>query len=520
MKRRELLKPPMDAALPDLSTPPYFSEVAAGQALDLEGEEGPQGLKMGNEPPFPAQEEEIHEHEQKASPKRSDPVAVYLKEIRSFPLLSREQEREIAAEIEAGKQDILNGLLICPMAVKEVISLGHKLQEGRMRLADLTHLADDKEMTAREKADQKKRVLALIEIIRKGRDRVQLLRKRLKSGQHKFQKGKIQREIRVKQAEIFDALKQVDLKKKHVKRIVEKLRDYHSQIEKELRQKKRGRGLQPSPSRTKKSLKAEQVRCLNQVRTALRMIDQGEVRAGGAKNELVRANLRLVVSIALRHQNRGLSFLDLIQEGNIGLMRSIDRFDYRKGHKFATYATWWIRQGITRAIAEQSRTIDLPIYVIDFINRLHSTSRQLTKETGREPTLDDVAKRMGVSLEKVRNVMNISERPISLETPVVEEGDSRLADFIEDKATLSPYEATVTTHLARWTRRLLSTLDQREEKVLKMRFGIGLDREYTLGEVGEEFDVTRERIRQIEAKALGKLKHFNRSKNLRSFIER
>jgi RNA polymerase primary sigma factor len=250
------------------------------------------------------------------------------------------------------------------------------------------------------------------------------------------------------------------------------------------------------------------------------MIDQGEVRAGGAKNELVRANLRLVVSIALRHQNRGLSFLDLIQEGNIGLMRSIDRFDYRKGHKFATYATWWIRQGITRAIAEQSRTIDLPIYVIDFINRLHSTSRQLTKETGREPTLDDVAKRMGVSLEKVRNVMNISERPISLETPVGEEGDSRLADFIEDKATLSPYEATVTTHLARWTRRLLSTLDQREEKVLKMRFGIGLDREYTLGEVGEEFDVTRERIRQIEAKALGKLKHFNRSKNLRSFIER
>lgn len=519
MNRKDSSKPSMPAGLLSLSSPLFSPGDVSGQAPDIDGVSGLRGLKVENENHLPEEEQEITEYEEKFFPKRSDPVAVYLKEIGSFPLLTREGEIEIARRIEAGKQEILNGLLNCPMAVREVINLGKELYEGRVKLADLTNQVDDEEMTVIEKENQKRRVLSLIEKIRKGKDRVQLLQRRVKHEGNKFLKRKIRKEILNKQAEIFDVLNQVDLKKKHVKRIVQKLREWNFQIEKEMKQKKRDKESRISHSKTKKSLKTEHGLSLNQVKDALRMIDRGETKAGEAKNEFVMANLRLVVSIALKHQNRGLPLLDLIQEGNTGLIRSIDKFDYRKGYKFATYATWWIRQGMTRAIAEQSRIIDLPIYVTDFINKLNLTSRQLVKEIGREPTLEEIAKSMGVTLEKVRNVMKIAERPISIETPMGEEGESRLADLIEDKGAVSPHEAAISSHLARWTRRVLSALSKREETVLRMRFGIGLDREYTLGEVGQEFDVTRERIRQIEEKALGKLKHFNRGKRLRSFIE-
>jgi len=316
-------------------------------------------------------------------------------------------------------------------------------------------------------------------------------------------------------------LNQVDLKEKYVKRIVQKLKEWNAQMDKvQMKHKRCYKESQISLSKTRRSLNTECGLSPNQIKEVLKMIERGEIKVVEARNELAKANLRLVVSIALKHQNRGLPFLDLIQEGNIGLIRSIDKFDYRKGYKFATYATWWIRQGMTRAIAEQSRIIDLPIYVTDFINKLNLTSRQLVKEMGREPTLEEIAKSMGVPLDRVRKVMKIAEKPISLETPMGEEGSSRLADFIEDKEAVSPLETAISSHLARWIQKVLSTLNKREEKVLRMRFGIGLDREYTLGEVGEKFDVTRERIRQIEAKALGKLKHFNRSKKLQSFIER
>jgi len=257
----------------------------------------------------------------------------------------------------------------------------------------------------------------------------------------------------------------------------------------------------------------------DQIKETVKAIEKGEAKAKEAKSELVKANLRLVISIARRYINRGLHFLDLIQEGNIGLMKAVDKFEYQRGYKFGTYATWWVRQAITRAIADQARTIRIPVHMIEVINKLNRTSRTLVQQMGREPTLEEIAERMGMSLDKVQKVFKIAKRPISLETPIGEEGDGRLEDFIEDKEVISPQEAAISSNMAKWIQKVLSTLNEREEKILRMRFGIGEKHDHTLDEVGQYFELTRERIRQIEDKALSKLKHSSRADKLRSFIK-
>jgi RNA polymerase primary sigma factor len=257
----------------------------------------------------------------------------------------------------------------------------------------------------------------------------------------------------------------------------------------------------------------------DQIKEAVKAIEKGEAKAKEAKSELVKGNLRLVISIARRYINRGLHFLDLIQEGNIGLMKAVDKFEYQRGYKFGTYATWWVRQAITRAIADQARTIRIPVHMIEVINKLNRTSRTLVQQMGREPTLEEIAERMGMSLEKMQKVFKITKRPISLETPIGEEGDSRLEDFIEDKESISPQDAAINSNMTKRIQKVLSTLNEREEKILRMRFGIGEKHDHTLDEVGQYFELTRERIRQIEDKALRKLKHSSRADKLRSFID-
>jgi len=499
------------AGLPGLSALPFVQMDEVGQKLYIHEVNGVQELAREDESLFPEQGQFL-KYDEKSLRKTPDLVTLYLREIGSSSLLTREGEIEIARKMEAGKHEILHGLIKCPVAIREVINLGKELVDGRRELSDFTNQVDDGEMTAKEEENQKDRILNSINTIRKGHGRIRLLQEKMRHETDKLLKRNIQKGILKQQGKIFDALAQVDLKQKYVERIVKELKEWSLRVGKEIRQKSGSR----EPRRSFK--KGEYDLSVNQVKDALRMIARGETKVEEAKKELVKANLRLVVATARRYQNRGLSLLDLIQEGNLGLMRSVDKFDYRKGHKFATYASWWIRQGMTRAIAEQSRLIDLPIYLTDFLNKLRFDFKQFAEKMGREPTHEEIARSMGIPLEKVDNVMTIAERPISLETPIDEEGNIRLMDLIEDKVASSPHEAAVNSHLALWTRKILSTLSKKEEKILRMRFGVGLDREYTLEEVGQELNVSRERIRQIEVKALRSLRYFHRSARLQTFI--
>jgi len=470
------------------------------------------GLKAENEDIVPEEEEAgagVVQCEPESFRMEVDPVGVYLKEIGAYSLLTREKEVEIAQKIESGQQELLRMVLRCPIAVSQVITLGNDLRAGRIELRDLTNDVDEETSVDKEKTE-KKRILNLMDKIQKGEERILSLQRKLKRKQGLFLRKKIQEDVWKTRAELVEVFKRVNLRQSEINKMIEKLKQLNIRMAKAKK------------TTDKSEIRAIELECglsSHHLKGALKAIEQGETKVREAKSELVKANLRMVISIARRYINRGLPFLDLIQEGNIGLMRAVDKFEYQRGYKFSTYATWWIRQAVTRAIVEQGRTIRIPVHMTDTINKLLRTSRGLVQELGREPSPEEVAEKMEIPLDKVRAVLRITKKPISLDTPIGEEGDTHLEDLIADQEAISPQDAAVNSSLVRRTREVLSTLNQREEKVLRMRFGIGVKQEHTLGEVGEVLDVTRERIRQIEAKAMEKLKHFKRAGRLTSFIE-
>jgi RNA polymerase primary sigma factor len=490
------------------------------------------GLKVGDENVQAREEEEIVASELEPFGKAADPVGIYLKEMGSFPLLTREGEVEIAKRIKRGQQEVLSVVINCPVAIREVINLGIALRAGRIEIREVTNEIDDDGPNVGEERVQKKRVLSLINKLQRGEERIRILRGELRLRNKEVPKKRIQEKILKKRTKIFDAFKRINLREKQINRILQKLKQWNIWMEKALWEMKKYEkvGMRPKDleemgriaRNVKKKVGRMEVECglsSNQIKETVRAIEKGEAEANEAKSEMVKANLRLVISIARRYLNRGLQFLDLIQEGNIGLMKAVDKFEYQRGYKFGTYATWWVRQAITRAIADQARTIRIPVHMNDIINKLNRTSRTLVQQMGREPTLEEIAEKMGMSLDKVQKVFKIAKRPISLETPMGEEEDGRLEDLIEDKEMISPQDAAISSNMAKRIQKVLSTLNEREEKILRMRFGIGEKHDHTLDEVGQVFELTRERIRQIEEKALRKLKHSSRADKLKSFID-
>ena len=488
----------------------------------------------------------------------TDPVKMYLKEMGMVTLLSREGEIEIAKKIEVGERDVLRAMLDCPLALNTIFMYGKKMEEKSMRPKHILRDVDEGDGVVDEVTKQEKFLESLAQI-RSLHEQSQSCRDQLegtRKGTKKY--STLEEQIDSNTEEIFELLKSWRFESNVIDNIEKSIRStitWFKTVDNLLARCAKTFNVQPSTMMKQTKDKAgflewatgrsditqeragilfhdiealcEQVVAkkdlvkgsIDDLNAIVQGIEIGRKRADCAKRELVRANLRLVVSIAKKYTNRGLQFLDLIQEGNIGLMKAVDKFEYRRGYKFSTYATWWIRQAITRAIADQARTIRIPVHMIETINKLIRTSRYLVQEMGKEPSPEEIAEKMEIPIDKVRRVLKIAKEPISLETPIGEEEDSHLGDFIEDKKFSIPSEAAIDLSLAEQTRKILATLTPREEKVLRMRFGIGEKSDHTLEEVGKDFTVTRERIRQIEAKALRKLRHPTRSKKLKTFIE-
>lgn len=495
--------------------------------------------------------------------KTDDPVRLYLREIGSVSLLSREGEIEIAKKIEEGKKEISAIVFGLPMSVREVLSLGERVHTSEIPLGEMISIPEEEfEMVEQDEKELREKVVTLTSQIKNRQRQLSRMIEHTKHLAKNPKQRKSAKEMLLEsRAKVVEKIEALNLHPKVIEGLIGKIREQadvimHAEREISLCKRRCGLetdGLAPFFSKIKKGeremrsaerrLRLSRVQILEyekmyrlarkkireveettlvsaeELKSAIRQFSHADQKVKNAKGELVEANLRLVVSIAKKYTNRGLQFLDLIQEGNIGLMKAVDKFEYKRGYKFSTYATWWIRQAITRAIADQARTIRIPVHMIETINKLIRSARQLVQELGREPTPEEIGEKMDLPLDKVRKILKISKEPISLETPIGEEEDSHLGDFIEDKSVVSPLEAAIRYDLQRQINSVLQTLTPREEKVLRKRFGIGESTDHTLEEVGQDFEVTRERIRQIEAKALRKLRHPSRSKRLRSFVE-